>query len=56
MEPMLQTTSNSSCTEKPNSHASAADILYNELEKGIQSMKNGDVYTIEQAWREIDKV
>lgn len=56
MEPMLQTTSNTSRKEKPDSHASAANILYNELEKGIRSMKNDDVYTIEQAWREIDKV
>lgn len=34
----------------------AFDALYQELEKGIQSMKNGDVYTIEEAWKEIDKI
>ena len=32
------------------------EALYQELEKGIQSMKNGEVYTIEEAWKEIDKI
>ena len=32
------------------------DALYRELAKGMQSMKNGEVYTIEEAWEEIDKV
>ena len=32
------------------------DALYGELAKGMQSMKNGEVYTIEEAWEEIDKV
>lgn len=30
--------------------------LCQELEKGVQSMKNGEVYTIEEAWEEIDKI
>lgn len=30
--------------------------LYQELEKGIQSVKNGEVYTIEEAWEQIDKI
>ena len=30
--------------------------LDEELSKGIQSMKNGEVYTIEEAWDEIDKI
>lgn len=34
----------------------AFDALYQELEKGVQSMKNGEVYTIEEAWKEIDKI
>lgn len=34
----------------------AFDALYQELEKGIQSMKNGDFYIIEEAWKEIDKI
>ena len=32
------------------------DALYHELAKGIQSMKNGEVYTIDEAWEEIDKI
>ncbi len=42
---------NSSYSEHDAIHA-----LYVELEKGIQSMKNGEVYTIEEAWEEIDKI
>ena len=34
----------------------AFDALYHELAKGVQSMKNGEVYTIEEAWEEIDKI
>lgn len=34
----------------------AFDALYKELAKGVQSMKNGEVYTIEEAWEEIDKI
>ena len=34
----------------------AFDALYGELAKGVQSMKNGEVYTIEEAWEEIDKI
>ena len=32
------------------------DAIYQELAKGVQSMKNGKVYTIEEAWEEIDKI
>lgn len=34
----------------------AFDALYQKLAKGVQSMKNGEVYTIEEAWEEIDKI
>ena len=34
----------------------AFDALYQELAKGVQSMKNGEVHTIEEAWEEIDKI
>lgn len=34
----------------------AFDALYQELAKGVQSMKNGQVYTIEEAWEKIDKI
>ena len=32
------------------------NVLYQELAKGVQSMKNGEVYTIKEAWEEIDKI
>ena len=34
----------------------AIDALYQELSKGIHSFKNGEVYTVEEAWEEIDKI
>ncbi len=34
----------------------AFDARYQELAKGVQSMKNGEVYTIQEAWEEIDKI
>ncbi|MGN0289331.1 MAG: hypothetical protein ACI4DQ_06895 [Lachnospiraceae bacterium] len=34
----------------------AFGALYQELAKGVQSMKTGEVYTIEEAWEEIDKI
>ncbi len=34
----------------------AFNALYQELAKGVQSMKNGEVYTIEEAWEEIDRI
>lgn len=34
----------------------AVEVLYQELNRGIQSMRNGEVYTIEEAWEEIDKI
>ena len=35
---------------------SAFDALYQELAQGMQSLQNGDVYTVEEAWEEIDKI
>lgn len=34
----------------------AAGVLQTELEKGFWSAKNEEVYTIEEAWEEIDKI
>lgn len=34
----------------------AVEVLYQELNRGIQSMRNGEIYTIEEAWEEIDKI
>lgn len=32
------------------------EVLRQELEKGVQSMKNGEVFTLEETWEEIDKI
>lgn len=34
----------------------AAQTLKNELAKGIYSMKKGEVYTLDEAWKEIDLI
>jgi len=34
----------------------AIENLRQKLAAGIQSYKNGDYYTIEEAWKEIDKI
>ena len=38
------------------SEKAAIGALYDELSKGIESLKKGDVYTIDEAWEEIDKI
>ena len=54
---MLPLAMHDKANKKWNSNTQTSqDVLYRELEKGIQSMKNGEVYTIEQAWEEIDKI
>ncbi len=42
--------------KKEYSEKSAIDALYSELSKGIESLKKGDVYTVDEAWEEIDKI
>lgn len=32
------------------------NLLYEYLAEGIKSMKSGEVYTIEEAWQEIDQL
>ena len=39
-----------------NTEKDAFDALYQELREGIQSTENGELYTIEGAWEEIDKI
>ena len=34
----------------------AIENLRQKLAVGIQSYKNGDYYTLEEAWKEIDKI
>lgn len=38
------------------SEKTAINALYDELFRGIESLKKGDVYTIDEAWEEIDKI
>lgn len=34
----------------------ASQALLKELEKGVKSVKNGEVYTIEEAWKVVDSI
>lgn len=56
MAPEAQTIMNRNIIESSYSEQDAVHALYDELQKGVQSMKNGEVYTIEEAWEEIDKI
>ena len=51
-----QAIQNKNLIENEYSEKAAIGALYDELSKGIQSMKNGEVYTIEEAWEEIDQI
>ncbi len=56
MTPEAQTIINNNIINDSYSEQDAVHALYAELEKGIQSIKNGEIYTIEEAWEEIDKI
>lgn len=56
MSPEAQTVINNSMINSSYSEQDAIQALYVELEKGIQGMKSGEVYTLEEAWEEIDKI
>ena len=44
-------------SEKINySEDEAIQALRSELEKGVVSMERGSLYTIEEAWKEIDAI
>ena len=44
-------------SEKINyTEAEAIQALRSELEKGVESMEHGSLYTIEEAWKEIDAI
>ena len=51
-----QAIQNKNYIETEYSEKAAIGALYDELAKGVQSMKNGEVYTVEEAWEEIDKI
>lgn len=52
----IRAVKNNNLMEAEYSEQSAIDALRNELSKGVESMKKGEVYTIEEAWEEIDKI
>ena len=56
MAPAAQAIRNSEVLKEEYSEKAAIDALYDELSKGIKSLKNSDVYTIDEAWEEIDKI
>ncbi len=56
MTPEAQPITNKNIIDNSYSEQDAIHALYAELEKGVQSMKNGEVYTIEEAWEEVDKI
>ncbi len=56
MAPEAQIIINNNIIDNNYSEQDAIHALFVELEKGVQSMKNGEVYTIEEAWEEIDKI
>lgn len=56
MVPVVQTIENTNINVIESPTETAIHILHDELAKGILSMKNGEVYTIEEAWEEIDKI
>ncbi|MDE6602781.1 MAG: hypothetical protein K2K90_11605 [Lachnospiraceae bacterium] len=56
MAPATQIIKNNNIMKTEYSEKTAIGALYDELSKGIDSMKKGDVYTIDEAWEEIDKI
>lgn len=56
MAPATQVIKTNECTKTEYSEKTAIDALYDELSRGIKSLKNGDIYTIDEAWEEIDKI
>ena len=52
----VQVIQNTNHKETDSSEKAAIGALHDELAKGVQSMKNGEIYTVEEAWKEIDKI
>ena len=55
MTPVAETAGYNSELEK-YADVEGFEELYNELAKGIRSIKQGKVYTLEEAWEIIDKI
>lgn len=56
MAPAAQVIRNQEILKCEYSEKAAIGALYDELSKGIESLKKGDVYTLDEAWEEIDKI
>ncbi len=56
MAPVTQVIRTNDLAKPEYSEKSAIGASYDELSKGIESLKKGDVYTIDEAWEEIDKI
>ncbi len=56
MSPTAQAIGNQEILKTEYSEKAAIGALYDELSKGIESLKKDDVYTIDEAWAEIDKL
>ena len=56
MAPATRVIKTNECTKTEYSEKAAIGALYDELSKGIESLKKGDVYTLDEAWEEIDKI
>ena len=52
----VQAIPNKNIIETEYSEKAAIGALYDELVKDVQSMKNGEVSTVEEAWEKIDKI
>ncbi len=56
MTPAAPSIRNDHVPRTEHSEKAAMGALYNELAKGIESLKNGDVYTLDEAWEEVDRI
>ena len=56
MAPAAHAIKNKEILKTEYSEKAAIGALYDELSKGIKSLKKGNVYTIDEAWEEIDKI
>ncbi len=56
MAPETQVIRNNEAIKTDYSEESAIGALYDELSKGIESLKKGKDYTIDEAWEEIIKI
>ncbi len=56
MAPATQVIRNNEVIKAEYSEKTAIGALYDELFKGIESLKKGDIYMIDEIWEEIDKI